>query len=70
MLPKTLEAPVWLMPMMVNIAITIPTMNISGVKPMNDGKNMIAVAVKLPQVPAYPGSAHNLFPMNTSRFGP
>ena len=51
---------------MVKIAITMPTMNISGVKPMNDVKNMIIVAVKLPKVPAYPGSAHNLFPMNTN----
>ena len=49
---------------MVKIAITIPTTNISGVKPINEVKNIIAVAVKLPQVPAYPGSAHNLFPIN------
>ena len=65
-LPKTLEAPVWLMPIMVKIAITIPTINISGVKPINEVKNMITVAVKHPKVPAYPGSAHNLFPMKTN----
>ena len=50
---------------MVNIAITIPTINISGVKPTKEQINTIIVAVKLPTVPAYPGSAHNLFPMNT-----
>ena len=53
------------MPITVNMAMTIPTMNISGVKPMKDVKNIIAVAVKHPVVPAYPGSAHSLFPINT-----
>ena len=40
-------------------------MNISGVKPINDPKKIRTVAVKHPVVPAYPGSAHNLFPINT-----
>ena len=40
-------------------------MNISGVKPKNEQTKIITVAVKLPTVPAYPGSAHNLFPINT-----
>jgi hypothetical protein len=37
---------------MVNIAITIPTINISGVNPINEQIKIITVAVKLQTVPA------------------
>ena len=66
-LPKTEDALGWSIPIIVKIAITIPTINISGVMPTNEQTKMMKVMDKLPKVPAYPGSAHNLFPINTKK---
>jgi len=49
-------------PCIVTIASTIPTMKYSGPIPMNEARYIITVIVSAPVVPAYPGSAHNLFP--------